>query len=1228
MASRKASEFSGHDRISHIYNVPDLYAGSAELIDRETLGYDIESMKYQNLNTKTPKVVEQIFLEILANAGDNIDRSRKAKVDPGDIKVEVKEDGYVSIQNGGLWIPIKKILPWNPQTPWTFYDEKKHKEHKFEDLHYLPVDIFGIVMTSSNYDQKVDRSGCGRNGVGSKLTNIFSKVFIVEIDDPENKKRFKAVWKDNMFMLNQSTPPEVTVVDDDSVKNGMTKITYLLDFERFKKDHYTVGDCKLFARYVFDYSFTCKVKTSFNGVEFDNRNIIDYAKSVMPDIKEGDDSNIKELETELLDDTEESKDEEIKVKYLIHYHFRDGKQRKGSPLTLAKNFSEGKGDIPLFEIMVLDTPDNSRKFSFVNGLMCPDGVHINGSMRDIYDEIIKLVGSKSKKLNISHAKNHISYIVNVMGIYNTQYASQMKTELTKCEDFKIEYMKKTLGKLKNWECIEYMKSEVDAHERSKTKRHDGKRNKLPNDKSFWDAQDAPSLDCTLYLCEGDSASTYIEALIGSLPGERKLNGYLSLRGKPLNVTNANSELYSKNKVIAKLKQVLGLKDEEDYMDDQVFKKMRYGNVIIAADSDCDGFHILLQMINTFNEKFPGIIKRGRLAFLKTPIIKVYKGKNIIHRFFKEEDFEDWKGNTTQKYDRIRYLKGLGGNNAREIEDDIKHNSVLICVHDSNCDENLKLAFHKKYSDERKAWIEKWRDQTSIEDVIDYDINDKGVNITSLVNNELVVYSLDTYHRMLPQGCDNFKESQRKLMYYALKKFTDKTVVKIEEFANAAAGETKYHHGASNLSDTVFRMAMEVMGTNNLPLFKGDGQFGNRSSDKRPAARYLEIGFRWCVKYIYYKDSLELQEKKGCVMIEGKACEPKFIPGIIPIGVVNGMSGIATAFSSKCPPHNPLDVTRWLIQRCKKVKKPNPIVPWFNGFKGKLIIVAKKIAADSKEDEIEDDTGTESEVLASSVIDTNIEMLEKSDEFKVSARTFGVYEIIKDRKKTYAHVTELPPGMYVSSYEEKINKIIDSNEPKEDKQFLKIINSSRYNNVDILIEINNDCKKRVNHKTLGLIGSHSLSNITVTDPDLRPYSAPNVNWIMHFFYKYMHNHFKDLLEEKRKISEKNMKQLEEEIRFVKLVIDGKIISKDRNKNKMSDIEPRLEKYNISKETYKKSHIYQMGDDELKKLEDELTKCIAEYDNLMKITPNEIWLERLEKLEKELEKRFKNSVLNIE
>ena len=103
----------------------------------------------------------RIFIEVLSNAIDNVWRSKEADIPCTKIKVDInQETGETKIWNDGLTIPVEK-----------------NEEYKI----YNPELIFGHLLTGSNYDDDESRFGSGRNGLGVKLTNVFSKLFIVAL---------------------------------------------------------------------------------------------------------------------------------------------------------------------------------------------------------------------------------------------------------------------------------------------------------------------------------------------------------------------------------------------------------------------------------------------------------------------------------------------------------------------------------------------------------------------------------------------------------------------------------------------------------------------------------------------------------------------------------------------------------------------------------------------------------------------------------------------------------------------------------------------------------------------------------------------------------------------------------------------------------------------------------------------------------------------------------------
>ena len=131
-----------------------MYLGSIKQSSRVLKVLDLETFVFKETEILFPQGAERIFLEITSNAGDNAGRSMRKNVDPGEIHITINET-MVKVRNEGIPIPIEI--------------------HPTEKI-YVPEMIFGNLLSGSNYNKKKSRTEAGVNGLGAKLTNIFSKI--------------------------------------------------------------------------------------------------------------------------------------------------------------------------------------------------------------------------------------------------------------------------------------------------------------------------------------------------------------------------------------------------------------------------------------------------------------------------------------------------------------------------------------------------------------------------------------------------------------------------------------------------------------------------------------------------------------------------------------------------------------------------------------------------------------------------------------------------------------------------------------------------------------------------------------------------------------------------------------------------------------------------------------------------------------------------------------------
>ena len=173
------------------------------------------------------------------------------------------------------------------------------------------------------------------------------------------------------------------------------------------------------------------------------------------------------------------------------------------------------------------------------------------------------------------------------------------------------------------------------------------------------------------------------------------------------------------------------------------------------------------------------------------------------------------------------------------------------------------------------------------------------------------------------------------------------------------------------------------------------------------------------------------------------CEPLWLPGVIPMGVVNGTNGIATAFSTSTPCHNPIDVIDWYVERCQG-KTPKPITPWYNEFTGKMKIVnrdqEKRSSVTEDEDELLPADIDSSRPISSpkrfqDLTDEEIEgfddeslaIMKHAQDSRLTLQTFGKYDIIGVHKNNgpIIHISEVPVKVWIHRYRKWLESLIQS-----------------------------------------------------------------------------------------------------------------------------------------------------------------------------------------------------------
>lgn len=507
---------------------------------------------------------------------------------------------------------------------------------------YIPDMIFGELRSGSNFDDDDadGATGTGQNGEGSTLTNIYSKEFNVETADGKN--RFECTYRDNL-----SKKDKIVVKPS---KKAYTRITYLPDYERLgmkmDTDHYL-----MLVRRTYEIAATNPhLKVSLNGVPIRFKAFKDFAAM----------------------------------------------------------FSENRIDFGTdrFQVSVFHSKDGFQQIGFINSTnVYEGGTHVDYVMNQLVSGIREHVKKKTKQdIRPSEIRNHFFLMVNA-SINNPRYSSQTKERLeTIVKDYgtTMEVDAKTLAKIIKsdivLEIIEWAENKQKLEELQALK----KKNKdldntssLRNITKYEPATSSNRGRCILFVAEGDSAAKPLQSARNP-----EIHGIYPTKGKPINVRDRKLKELLDNEELMSLMRIIGL----NFGVEPSLSELRYKHMVISADQDLDGFHLCGLHINNFYRLWPGLVKKGFLLKLQTPIVRVLQNKKETD-FMSLGDFESWKTKQTKPF-QSTYLKGLGSNDTKYLKEYMFKEEFLVpIVWNSEKDTlALDIAFDKTKADERKAFI--------------------------------------------------------------------------------------------------------------------------------------------------------------------------------------------------------------------------------------------------------------------------------------------------------------------------------------------------------------------------------------------------------------------------------------------------------------------------------------------------------------------------------------------
>lgn len=763
-------------QISQLQHVKrkSMWVGSKHLQNTETYVLDSNLNKFVIKSISYPPALTKIIDEILCNV---IDQWIKHPKKMTWMKVYFNSvNGCVQVVNQG-GIGIYKIKCVDGRQIYSIQA------------------ICSEFQTGENLDEECDleRISGGTNGFGLKACNAFSDYLEIFTIDSKRKKSYKQTFRERLEIIDQ---PIIEYTDIDC-KNEMTSVTFKPCYEEFGYKlpiDFSIIESLLISRlYQISVCITADIyyndnviKISPLGDNFKNE-FSDFCKMFFTNNTECWSSSISAYQ------------------YKLHNK------------ELTKTRQSYKWDV------CIGLSDKKfKQFSLVNGIMVEKG---GSHIKHLQNQIIENLKSKVEKeiKSMKNIKFNPNFILNNIFLFvkaqivNPEFSSQIKDfindPIQKFQDYTLK--KKDWADI--WNLLEpHVMAQFINKENKIVQKSDGKKISKIHIPKLEDAHFAgtkKSKDCVLIITEGDSAKTF--AMQGrSIIGPERY-GVFSLKGKVLNVRDANSSQLANNEELNHIKQIIGLRQNKIYSD---VSELRYGKIMLLTDSDCDGTHIRGLFINFIHTFWPSLLKiePNFIQTLRTPIVKAIKGKNVLE-FFTEQDYETWKNTNNTDLFEIKYFKGLGTSKKEDAKNTFRRMNELSVDYyykNNDCDKYILLAFDKdknnkkgsvKCSDQRKQWLQNYDKNSYIT------MSENKISFQDLINKELIHFSIYDNLRSIPTLSDGLKPSQKKILYYMIKKNITKSI-KVAQLSGYVSAEMSYHHGEVSLQGAIINMAQTFIGS--------------------------------------------------------------------------------------------------------------------------------------------------------------------------------------------------------------------------------------------------------------------------------------------------------------------------------------------------------------------------------------------------------------------------------
>lgn len=608
--------------------------------------------------------VKQTFNEIAGNA---IDEHLSGYGD--DLGVCRYEDGSYSIRDFGRGVP----LGWNNnENSWNYvniYEElhggaKFNEEENQEILRKIDEEDSWDTFKFTDYPYLI---AIGLNGVGAAATQCTSESFTVT--SVREKVASRMDYRGGTHVLDE------LVVTDTDEKNGT--------FVRWKPDSEVFSNTDLSTNWLQGYCRMLSYIGGFNVTYNDCGKITEFPKASLSDIMK--ENTGVAVYGERFIHTRNDKNRIVicqcnavmgkagKSEYYNNkMRVKGGVHASGVEVAVSEYFrtvSKERG------IKILPR-DYSGKFSFIVETLANE-VSNHGQTKDFIDD---------------------TYVFQC--IYECVYEIVMR-EARKGTDWFMDIVEEVIQNAQNRITVEAMSKNVKELAKAIKKT----------------VASSKFLPCKLYG-KGDPTGIEYWIVEGDSAGDKFVHArdYLyqcvqKIRGKSLNVWKASLDRLIKNTEIRDMIAALGCGVELGIDEFESFdiSKLKVEKIIIGADADIDGKHIIILLFLIFYRLFPQLLYEGRVYVALPPLYVITRMDNVDEYCFDLDELERKKAEIgSQNIRGIVRFKGLGEMESEQLWDTIANpetrrlQQIKISPDDTEVHETLEVLFGKSTELRKRA----------------------------------------------------------------------------------------------------------------------------------------------------------------------------------------------------------------------------------------------------------------------------------------------------------------------------------------------------------------------------------------------------------------------------------------------------------------------------------------------------------------------------------------------